>query len=89
MSSITNLIVSDFLFILIVVGWVVLVIAGIEPDKPLSGGLPGHVDLSQHESQSEGRLGRLGEPLAWALFGVVSLSLPLILWWIFRTQSGA
>ncbi len=86
-SDIQNLLLSDLLFILIVVGWVVLLVAGIEPDKPLSGGIPGHVDLSHHESQHEGSLGRVGEPLAWILFGAVSLSLPLILWWVFNQHS--
>lgn len=80
---------GDFLFILIAVGWVVLIVAGIEPDKPLSGGIPGHVDLSHLEHNApEGPVGQLGGRLGWVLFGAVSLSLPVILVWIFRVHGG-
>ncbi len=86
-NDLQTLLITDFLFIVIVIGWIVLIVAGIEPDKPLSGGIPGHVDLSHLESHHEGRFGRLGEPLAWTLFAAVSLSLPLILWWVFHAQA--
>lgn len=87
--DIIKTLLADFLFILIAVGWVVLIVAGIEPDKPLSGGIPGHVDMSHLEHNApEGPLGQLGARLGWFLFGAVSLSLPLILIWVFRTHGG-
>ena len=77
---------GDFLFILIAVGWIVLIVAGIEPDKPLSGGIPGHVDLSHLETTTWSTVDRVGSILAWLLFGATALSLPLILFWIFTTH---
>lgn len=79
-----SLLVADILFVAIVAGWIVLVVAGIEPDTPLSGGLPGHVDLSHLESQHEGVWGKVGARLAWIGFVLVCLSLPVILVWIWR-----
>lgn len=80
-----NLIISDILFVAIAAGWVILLVAGIEPDKPLSGGIPGHLDPSQHEEpKPEGGLGHLGERVGWLVFGAVTLSLPLILVWIWN-----
>jgi len=78
---------SDGLWFLVFVGWIVLIVVGLEADKPLSGGIPGHVDLSHLEHNApEGPLGQLGARLGWALFGAVSLSLPVILVWIFRVH---
>ena len=88
-EALLQLLLGDVLFILIAVGWVILIVAGIEPDKPLSGGIPGHVDLSHLEHNApEGPVGQLGGRLGWVLFGAVSLSLPLILVWIFRVHGG-
>lgn len=80
------IVIPDFLFILIVVGWGILIVAGIEPDKPLSGGIPGHVDLSHLEASTWSTVDRIGSLLAWTLFGATALSLPLILFWIFTTH---
>ncbi|MFN8485095.1 MAG: hypothetical protein U0768_18820 [Anaerolineae bacterium] len=85
-SELLSIIIPDFLFILIVVGWGILIVAGIEPDKPLSGGIPGHVDLSHLETTSWSRVDRIGLALGWLLFGATALSLPLILFWMFTTH---
>lgn len=84
MSELAQLIVRDALIIAISAGWALLILAGIEPDTPLSGGIPGHVDLSHHEAKSWASGDRLGEIGAWLAFAAVSLSLPFILLWIFR-----
>jgi hypothetical protein len=34
----------DALWLLIAAGWVLLLLTGLEADKPLSGGLPGYAD---------------------------------------------
>jgi hypothetical protein len=73
---------------LIVAGWIVLIAVGLEPDKPLSGGIPGHVDPAQDQMEppKEGLLGRIGEVAGWVVFGAISLTLPLILVWIFSVH---
>ena len=81
-----SVVLPDFLFILIVVGWGILIVAGIEPDKPLSGGIPGHVDLSHLEATHWSQVDRVGSILAWIVFGATALSLPLILFWIFAVH---
>lgn len=81
-----SVVLPDFLFILIVVGWGILIIAGVEPDKPLSGGIPGHVDMSHLESTTVSQFDRIGSMLGWIVFGVTSLSLPFILFWIFSVH---
>ena len=81
-----SVVLPDFLFILIVVGWGILIVAGVEPDKPLSGGIPGHVDLSHLESTTLSSFDRIGGILGWVVFGATSLSLPLILFWIFSVH---
>ena len=85
-ADILAIVIPDFLLILIVVGWGILIIAGIEPDKPLSGGIPGHVDLSHLEATTWSEVDRVGSILAWIVFGATVLSLPLILFWIFSVH---
>ena len=84
MSPTLQGILSNFLSLLIVAGWLVLIAVGLEPDKPLSGGIPGHVEPAQDRAKppKEGPLGRLGEVAGWVVFGAISLTLPLILIWI-------
>ena len=82
-----DVIIWDVLWFLVIVGWVLLIITGLEADKPLSGGLPTHVDESDveadlHWSASD----RLGVLLSWTLFGLTAASLPFILWWIFAVH---
>jgi hypothetical protein len=75
---------TDGLWLLIAAGWVLLIIIGLEVDKPLSGGLPGHIsaDEQQDGEVREGIWGRIGEVGAWLTFCSISLSLPIILYWI-------
>jgi hypothetical protein len=86
-NAIIELVTRDALWLIIVVGWIFLVLAGLEADKPLSGGIPGHLDgAGEHQSHAETFLDRLGAWGAWAVFGLVSASLPVILWWIFAVH---
>lgn len=85
-TELGDLLMQDLLFVLIAAGWTLLILAGIEPDTPLSGGIPGHVDLSHHETKTWTMGDRIGELGAWLVFAAVSFSLPLILVWIFRTH---
>ncbi len=83
-TVILNTVIRDVLWLLIAAGWVMLVITGLETDKPLSGGIPGHVDpQDMDEAVSEGALGRLGILGGWLVFGLISATLPVVLWWIF------
>lgn len=82
-----EVLISDLLWFLVIVGWIVLVVIGLEADKPLSGGLPSHSEAA--DAQLEEHLGtgdRLGIAGAWLLFGGMALTLPVILWWIFSVH---
>ena len=80
---------GDFLWFLVFVGWVILLVAGLEADKPLSGGIPGHVDLNETHMQHHWSPGdKLGELGGWAVFAAVSALLPVILWWVFAVHGG-
>ena len=66
---------------------VLLIVTGLEADKPLSGGIPGHVDA--HELRTPGhwdKRDRLGEIGGWVVFGMVSCLLPVVLYWIFAVH---
>jgi len=78
----------DGLWLLIVFGWVFLIALGLEVDKPLSGGIPGHISPEEErgDTTKEALWGRIGEVGAWVTFCAVSLSLPLILYWILTTH---
>lgn len=79
--------ISEVLFVMIGAGWLILLGIGLEPDKPLSGGLPGHVTLTHKEDKvQEGLLGRLGEILGWMAFGIMSALLGVIMVWITRVH---
>lgn len=79
-----QLLMNDGLWLVIVAGWIFLFATGLEADKPLSGGIPGHTDPSdKHQHAREGAWGRIGEVSAWFIFAVVTLALPVVLWWIF------
>lgn len=83
-----GVIVADFLWFLVFVGWVILLVVGLEADKPLSGGIPGHVDLHEMRAQHQWSLGdKVGELGGWAIFAAVSALLPVILYWIFAVHS--
>ena len=77
-------IVGDLLNGLIALGWALLIVTGLEADRPMSGGIPGHVDTlgSTVPPPREGLSGRVGTAAGWALFAAVSVSLPFVLWWV-------
>ncbi|MBW7881529.1 MAG: hypothetical protein H3C34_02625 [Caldilineaceae bacterium] len=88
-AALINLIVTDFLWFLVIVGWILLVMTGLEADKPLSGGIPGHRDPHDHQYASQWDTGdRLGEVGAWAIFLTVVSLLPVTLYWIFAVHGG-
>jgi hypothetical protein len=77
-------VVYDALWFLVIVGWITLIVAGLEADKPLSGGLPGHVYMAETSDESNwNTMDRLAVTASWLLFGIAAASLPLIIWWIF------
>lgn len=83
-NSLIDLLITDGLWLAVVTGWLLLLMIGLEADRPMSGGLPGHtVSQEHHASHQEGALDKVGEYGAWAVFGLTILSLPVILLWIF------
>ena len=88
MSDISlDLLITDGLWVLVVAGWIMLLLIGLEADRPMSGGLPGHHVLhDDHGSHGEGVTAKLGEYGAWLVFGLTSLALPIILWWVFAVH---
>ncbi len=75
-----GVVVTDLLWLLVIAGWLLLILGGLEADKPLSGGLPGHV--SQGKAQDERQwttLDRWGARLGWIVFGLAAASLPVVL----------
>lgn len=79
-----DLLITDGLWFVVVAGWVILLIIGLEADRPMSGGLPGHaVAHEDHAAHREGMVGKIGEYGAWLVFTLITLSLPIVLWWIF------
>ena len=80
-------ILAQILTSLVAIGWAVLILAGIEPDKPLSGGIPGHIEPADMACPSRAGLrDRIGEIGGWVLFGVAALSLPVILVWVIASH---
>lgn len=87
MSELTGVIITDVLWFLVFVGWVLLIVAGLEADKPMSGGVPGHVDLHEaHHVHPWALRDRLGEIGGWVVFGAVCTFLPVVLYWIFAVH---
>ena len=87
MNPLLSVIITDVLWVIVFAGWILLIVTGLEADKPLSGGIPGHVDA--HELHSTSRWSardRLGEIGGWAVFGLVAALLPVILYWIFAVD---
>ena len=82
-----GVIAADVLWFLVFVGWVILLVVGLEADKPLSGGIPGHVDLHETHMQHQWSLrDKIGEIGGWAGFAAVCALLPVILYWIFAVH---
>lgn len=84
LNTTLHLLINDGLWLLVALGWLFLLSTGLEADKPLSGGIPGHVEPGEaHHTMREGLAGRAGTAGAWLGFGLAVLSLPAILWWLF------
>lgn len=82
-----RVVITDLLWLLVIGGWILLILGGLEADKPLSGGLPGHVN--HHEAHDESHwnaMDYLGARVGWIVFGLAAASLPIILWWIFAVH---
>jgi hypothetical protein len=78
---------TEVLWFLVLVGWIVLIMIGLEADKPLSGGLPGHVDFNEaHSEEHLTAADRFGSTAAMVLFTLTAFTLPVILYWIFTTH---
>src|SRR5262249_39715325 len=88
LSDLLPTLLTDLLWIVIAAGWLLLVILGLEVDKPLSGGIPGHITAEDEHAQvfTEGLWGQIGVVGGWIVFGLATLSLPIILYWIFTTH---
>ncbi len=85
-----TVVITDLLWLLVIAGWIVLILAGLEADKPLSGGLPGHGALREDQHERDWTaLDNFGDKAAWALFICTGLTLPAILWWIFAVHDKA
>ena len=86
-NSVVETIVRDGFWLIIIAGWIFLILTGLEADKPLSGGIPGHVSAAdEHHDRSAGMFDRIGEMSAWIIFGLVCAALPVVLWWIFAVH---
>ena len=75
---------SDTIWIIIIVGWIFLIAAGLEADKPLSGGIPGNGHHHEEHTGTPTLWDQLGSKGSWIVFGISSLALPVVLWWIFQ-----
>lgn len=88
LNHILPTLLNDLLWLVIALSWVLLIVLGLEVDKPLSGGIPGHISADDEHVQafSEGMWGRFGLVGSWVVFSLAALSLPVILYWIFTTH---
>ena len=83
MGALNGELLGNALWCLLAVAWAVLLLIGLETDKPLSGDLPGQVDpCAAHAAHQWEDSDRLGETAAWVAFGVVCAALPFILYWV-------
>lgn len=84
MNELAGVIFTNLLWLLVFVGWVLLIVAGLEADKPLSGGVPGHLDIHESRNVHPWRPGdKLGEIGGWVVFGAVCALLPVVSYWDF------
>lgn len=83
-NEVLPVILTDGFWLLIAAGWILLITIGLEVDKPLSGGIPGHIsaDDEQNEGVREGMWGRAGVIGSWITFCLIALTLPVILYWV-------
>jgi hypothetical protein len=83
MNALAGVIVTDVMWFLVFVGWVLLIVTGLEADKPLSGGVPGNVDIHEsHHHHPWGLRDKIGEIGGWVVFASVCALLPVVLYWI-------
>lgn len=80
--------IADILWVLVIAGWILLIVTGLEADKPLSGGLPGHVDAHEaHALTHWNAIDRIGALGGWIVFGAAAALLPVVLYWIFAVHA--
>jgi hypothetical protein len=84
LKEIVPFILTDGLWLLVAAGWILLIVIGLEVDKPLSGGIPGHITAAEEQIADvrEGLFGRIGVVGSWITFCAISLLLPIIIYWI-------
>ena len=84
MYSILSVIFTDGLWLLIAAGWIILITIGLEVDKPMSGGIPGHVNPEDERAAvaQEGVWGRIGTLGSWVTFFLILCMLPVVFYWI-------
>lgn len=74
---------ANALWILVALGWIALLVLGVEADKPLSGTLPGHGEQrTLHGDDEWDAIDELGETVGWALFGAGAVTLFFVLYWV-------
>jgi hypothetical protein len=87
-ETIIQPLIHSGLWLVIIASGIMLVIIGLEADKPLSGGLPGHADTQEEQAaELKGTWDRLGEVSAWVVFVLAIASLPVLLWWVMAVRS--
>ena len=83
MSLLHGPLFGNALWILVALGWIALLLLGLETDKPLSGNLPGHGEPRAMRWDNDwDAIDELGETLGWALFGAVAVVLFFVLYWV-------
>lgn len=88
MNPVLAVILTDALWVFVFAGWILLIVTGLEADKPLSGGLPGHVDIHEtHHTTHWNVRDRVGEIGGWLVFALAAASLPVVLYWIFAVHA--
>lgn len=82
--SILSVVFTDGLWLLIAAGWIILITIGLEVDKPMSGGIPGHVNPDDEHAAvaQEGLWGRIGTVGSWITFSLIFAALPVVTYWI-------
>ena len=73
---------ANALWLLVVVGWIVMLL-GLKADKPVSSVLPGQVARPVHAWHVGDQI---GEKAGWALFGTLGLLLPFVLYWVLAAR---
>lgn len=83
MGALNGELLGSVMWFGLAVAWIVLLLIGLEADKPLSGDLPGQVERRPaHDAHVWSDGDRLGETAGWVAFGLVCAALPFILYWV-------